>query len=137
MSELKCPFCQKELHSASINGEWLECWNCSYNEPSGHKLPQIIFMGTKELWQTLIDTKKKLDVCEECCREWETDYHLEFEKSIRLENQLKDKKKKLKDTKKKLDRAKWWLKEIVENHRYTPISTAEKALKELRQKEEK
>ncbi|MEE1227284.1 MAG: hypothetical protein UHM08_09305 [Bacteroidales bacterium] len=32
---------------------------------------------------------------------------------------------------KKLDRAKWWLKEIVENHRYTPISTAEMALKEL------
>jgi hypothetical protein len=30
-----------------------------------------------------------------------------------------------------LDRAKWWLKEIVENHRYTPITTAEMALKEL------
>lgn len=34
-------------------------------------------------------------------------------------------------TKKQLDRAKWWLKEIVENHRYTPITTAEMALKEL------
>jgi hypothetical protein len=32
---------------------------------------------------------------------------------------------------KQLDRAKWWLKEIVENHRYTPITTAEMALKEL------
>ena len=41
------------------------------------------------------------------------------------------------DTKKKLDRAIWWLNEIVENHRFTPISTAEKALKELKQKEEK
>lgn len=28
-------------------------------------------------------------------------------------------------------RAKWWLNEIVKNHRYTPISTAEKALKDL------
>ena len=28
-------------------------------------------------------------------------------------------------TRKALDKAKWWLKEIVENHRYTPISTAE------------
>jgi hypothetical protein len=33
--------------------------------------------------------------------------------------------------KKQLDRAKWWLKEIVENHRYTPITTAEMVLKEL------
>lgn len=32
---------------------------------------------------------------------------------------------------KQFDRAKWWLKEIVENHRYTPITTAEMALKEL------
>lgn len=42
-------------------------------------------------------------------------------------------------TRKVLDRAKWWLHEIVENHRYTPISTAEMALKEitaLEQKEE-
>ena len=32
---------------------------------------------------------------------------------------------------KQYDRAKWWLNEIVKNHRYTPISTAEKALKDL------
>lgn len=38
-------------------------------------------------------------------------------------------------TRKALDKAIWWLNEIVENHRFTPISTAEKALKEL--KEEK
>lgn len=31
----------------------------------------------------------------------------------------------------KAERAIWWLKEIVENHRYTPITTAEMALKEL------
>lgn len=31
----------------------------------------------------------------------------------------------------KAKRAIWWLKEIVENHRYTPITTAEMALKEL------
>lgn len=42
-------------------------------------------------------------------------------------------------TRKVLDKAKWWLHEIVESHRYTPISTAEMALKEitaLEQKEE-
>ena len=66
---MKCPFCQQELHSASIDGNWLECWNCSYNEPSEYKLPQPIFMGTKELWQALIDTKKKLDVAVDALKE--------------------------------------------------------------------
>ena len=39
-------------------------------------------------------------------------------------------------TRKALDKAIWWLNEIVENHRFTPISTAEKALAEINQKEE-
>ena len=34
-------------------------------------------------------------------------------------------------TRKALDKAIWWLNEIVENHRFTPISTAEKALAEI------
>lgn len=34
-------------------------------------------------------------------------------------------------TRKVLDKAKWWLHEIVESHRCTPISTAEMALKEI------
>ena len=40
-------------------------------------------------------------------------------------------------TRKALDKAKWWLKEIVESHRYTPISTAEIALKEITALEQK
>lgn len=36
---------------------------------------------------------------------------------------------------KQYDRAKWWLNEIVKNHRFTPISTAEKALKDLKELE--
>lgn len=32
---------------------------------------------------------------------------------------------------KKLNKAKWWLNEIVNNHRFTPISTAEMAIKDL------
>lgn len=32
-------------------------------------------------------------------------------------------------------RAKWWITEIVKNHRFTPISTAEKALKDLEELE--
>ena len=40
-------------------------------------------------------------------------------------------------TRKALNKAKWWLNEIVENHRYTPISTAEIALKEITALEQK
>ena len=36
-----------------------------------------------------------------------------------------------------LDKAKWWLNEIVESHRCTPISTAEMALKEITALEQK
>ena len=40
-------------------------------------------------------------------------------------------------TRKALEKAKWWLKEIVESHRCTPISTAEMALKEITALEQK
>ncbi|MCQ2075952.1 MAG: hypothetical protein MJZ20_02815 [Bacteroidaceae bacterium] len=40
-------------------------------------------------------------------------------------------------TRKALDKAKWWLNEIVESHRHTPISTAEMALKEITALEQK
>lgn len=40
-------------------------------------------------------------------------------------------------TRKVLDKAKWWLNEIVENHRFTPITTAEMALKEIKELEQK
>lgn len=39
----------------------------------------------------------------------------------------------LEHTRKALDKAIWWLNEIVENHRCTPISTAEMALTEIKQ----
>lgn len=32
-------------------------------------------------------------------------------------------------------KAKWWLNEIIKNHRFTPISTAEMALKDLEELE--
>lgn len=40
-------------------------------------------------------------------------------------------------TRKALDKAIWWLNEIVESHRCTPISTAEMALKEITALEQK
>ena len=43
----------------------------------------------------------------------------------------------LERTRKALDKAKWWLNEIVESHRCTPISTAEMALKEITALEQK
>ena len=43
----------------------------------------------------------------------------------------------LERTRKALDKAKWWLHEIVESRRCTPISTAEMALKEITALEQK
>ena len=45
---------------------------------------------------------------------------------------LIERTKELDRTRKALDKAKWWLNEIVENHRFTPISTAEKALADIK-----
>ncbi len=67
------------------------------------------------------DKAERLEKENEAMREefevWHGNYKCEVEEKERLQKQL--------------DRAKWWLKEIVENHRYTPITTAEMALKEL------
>ncbi len=49
-----------------------------------------------------------------------------------LKDQLEAKEQMIKNLTKKLNRAEWWLHEIVENHRLTPISTAEMALKEIK-----
>ena len=51
--------------------------------------------------------------------------------NMELRDQLEAKEQMIKNLTKKLNRAVWWLHEIVENHRFTPISTAEMALKEL------
>lgn len=81
----RCKKCGREYELFDGYGEYAKRWRkVEYWSPELHKLEK-----------ELADTKKKLDVCEECCREWETDYHLEFEKSTRLENRLKDTKKKL------------------------------------------
>ena len=51
--------------------------------------------------------------------------------NMELRDQLEAKRVKIKYLEEKYNRAIWWLKEIVNNHRFTPISTAEKALEEL------
>lgn len=52
MSELKCPFCGQELKPQTMGGEWLECWNCSYHEPSHHPFPQRELCGIKKQLET-------------------------------------------------------------------------------------
>ena len=85
-NKLKCPFCQQELNIDPC-GE-MGCPNDKCKE-------SVFLIGSKELWQELITTRKALD------------------------------------------KAVWWLNEIVKNHRYTPISTAEIALKEITALEQK
>ena len=63
-------------------------------------------------------------------------------KSCRMDKEFAEEEyKRLQDeldrTRKALDKAKWWLNEIVESHRFTPISTAEIALKEITALEQK
>lgn len=53
MTELKCPFCQQELDIDPC-GE-MGCLNDKCKE-------SVFLIGTKELWQELITTKKALDV---------------------------------------------------------------------------
>lgn len=65
MSNLKCPFCQQELKPQTMDGEWLECWNCSYHEPLYHPFPQRILCGTKELWERLIYFVNEVDLAVE------------------------------------------------------------------------
>ena len=50
--------------------------------------------------------------------------------NMELRDQLEAERVKVKELEEKYNLAIWWLKEIVNNHRFTPISTAEKALGE-------
>ena len=52
-----------------------------------------------------------------------------YTKTCRMDKEFAEEE--LDRTRKALDKAIWWLNEIVKNHRFTPISTAEKALAEI------
>ena len=54
-NKLLCPFCQQELQQ-TYDGK--QFW-CSNYKDQPHPMN---IQGTKELWQALIDTKKKLDI---------------------------------------------------------------------------
>lgn len=55
MSELKCPFCQRELQEdVGYDGDY-SCPNC--RQP---------YFGSPELWQELIRTRKALDLALNC-----------------------------------------------------------------------
>ena len=67
MNELKCPFCQQELKEIELG----ECWflDC----------PKCHWTGEEQLWQALIDTKKKLDIAVEALKEYANSEHWDFE----------------------------------------------------------
>lgn len=87
-SKLKCPFCQTEL-DMDMMGE-IGCPNDSCKK-------SMFMVGTKELWQALIQAKQDLEQSEKCCSAWETqalDYKAE---TIALSGKLKIATKALKD----------------------------------------
>lgn len=55
MSDMKCPLCGQELKK-HLGGDMPEVWCCDNKKCKLHAIG-----GDIELWQTLIDTKKKLD----------------------------------------------------------------------------
>ena len=63
MSELKCPFCNRNLHK----GEDGMYSHLDYMTECKGRL----FDGSKQLWQELIRTRKALEQSEICCTEWE------------------------------------------------------------------
>lgn len=57
-NKLKCPFCNGELERVYSRPFQLICGKCGS-------------LGTDELWQELIRTRKALEQSEICCAEWE------------------------------------------------------------------
>ena len=62
--KLLCPFCNKPLQPTLRRPDeyWCENYDCPQTS--------ITWVGTSALWQALIDTKKKLDVCEGALEEY-------------------------------------------------------------------
>ena len=106
-----------------------------WNEPSGAKL-------IEEKVNQLVDAVNKLTSCVgQLGVEFDnddTDDIAEVKnenlciKSMRMGKEFAEEE--MERLQKKLNRAMWWLKEIVNNHRFTPITTAENALEELNKK---
>ncbi len=91
MTDIKCPFCGQELQE-TYDGK--QFWCSNYNDPTH----PINMLGTKELWQELIRTRKTLEQSETCCTEWEKqalDYKAE---NIALSGDLDRTHKALRDT---------------------------------------
>lgn len=54
MSDMKCPFCQKELVREGSDNYWCKKCNLERHSPA--------LYGSQKLWQELIRTRKALDV---------------------------------------------------------------------------
>ena len=55
--ELVCPFCQQELEKDDLDVQLFGCENQNCKHNAGYD-----FVGTKELWQELIRTRKALEL---------------------------------------------------------------------------
>lgn len=127
MTKLKCPFCQQEMVIPKEKvRKGIQCCVC--------RNPKCEFDGWHfpvKIINILINTKELLDIEDAEHSMCHTQMLKTTEKLERTKKKLDDLSDKNEKLKYKFDRTIWWLKEIVENHRFTPISTAEKALEEL------
>ena len=57
MTKLKCPYCNKQIqHAKTVDGNdfyWCENYDCDSSSE---------MVGTEEMWATVIDAEKKLDI---------------------------------------------------------------------------
>lgn len=100
MSDMKCPFCGRELSEYDHFDRLLVCFNPQCEAVFTKK----DFLGNKNLWQELIRTRKELEQSEICCTEWEKqalDYKAE---NIALSGDLERTRKALDATLDKLKR---------------------------------
>ena len=64
MSNMKCPFCQQELEINDLDVQLLGC----ENQNCKHSI-HYDTVGTKELWQELIRTRKALEIAVNALKE--------------------------------------------------------------------
>lgn len=66
MSDMKCPFCQQELEINDLDVQLLGC----ENQNCKHSI-HYDTVGSKELWQELIRTRKALEIAKDALNEYE------------------------------------------------------------------
>lgn len=117
MSDMKCPFCQTELEINDLDVQLLGCENQNCKHSTHYDI-----VGTKELWQALIQSQKDLGKLKERYSAWKKKV-LDWQMEVIMRNA-------------ELKIAKNALRQIESKLVISPEIVARKALEQIEQKEE-